>query len=144
MNKFHCEMFGHFVYDENLSYHDLLEMEGQFIGMVQGLLAGQDAEHIDFTPLGDELMVQCAFDAWSPELFHALCAGLCERISPHMQGRLLFVDKHLTALHVFHVNHEHWRETRMPIPSATEVLGKPRSPAPAENSVEMPHEAGVR
>lgn len=136
MNKFHCEMFGHFAYDEILSYHDLLEMEGRFIGIVQELLTQEGAEHVDFTPLGDELMVQCAFDTWSDELFQSLCSGLSQQMSPYIQGRLLFVDKHLTSLHVFHVNHERWSATHTTIPSTDSVLCKAHHPAQSDNSID--------
>ena len=122
MDKFRCEMFGHFVYDVHLTYHELLKLEVRFMGVVQSLLTSQDADHIDFTPMGDGLMVQCVFDEYAPERFRALCEGLHTHMPPTLDGRLLFVDKSLDALHIFYLSHEAWRERALRIPPAPEAL----------------------
>lgn len=103
MNRFQCEMFGHFSYDDSLSYHDLLDVESAFMGRMETLLAEWGAEHIDYTPMGEGLMVQCAFERYAPENFSSLGERLCENVPPAMEGRLLFVDKRLETLHVYHV-----------------------------------------
>lgn len=122
MDKFRCELFGHFVYDAHLSYHDLIKLEMRFIGVVQSLLTKQDADHIDFTPMGDALMVQCVFYEYAPERFRTLCEGLRVHMPPTLAGRLLFIDKGLDTLYIFHVSHDAWRERALRIPSVPDVL----------------------
>lgn len=122
MNKFQCELFGHFIYDESLTYQELLDMESRFIGSARALLEGRNAWHIDFTPMGDGLAVQCAFSVYEEDFFGDICADLHQNLPPGMEGRLLFIDKCLAALHVFHFNHEKWLGKPLGIPSVRQAL----------------------
>ena len=122
MNKFDCEMYGHFAYDDILSYDALLERESWMIGQIQMLLEENEAEHIDFTPQGDALMVQCAFGAYDPESFFPICKQLCHVFPPQMEGRLLFINKHLGSLRIFHFTHKDWKESIIEINTASEIL----------------------
>lgn len=128
MNKFHCEMFGHFIYDESLTYEELLDMEVQLIAAVQQTLEDRKAEHLDFTPLGDELMVQCVFDGYEADLFHEICAVLHPLLHPSVGVRLLFVDKHLDSMLIFHLNNMTFKETPLTLPTAEEALEPPTPP----------------
>lgn len=110
MDTSRCEMFAHFMYDTHLTYHDLLKLETRFMGTVQGLLRSQDADHINFTPMGDGLMVQCVFGDYAPERFRTLCQAISAYMPPTLSGRILFVDKTLDILHIFHLSHASWRE----------------------------------
>ena len=125
MSKFHCEMFGHFIYDEHLTYQELLDVEAQLIGNTQILLENLRAEHIHFSPLGDELMLQCAFDDYDGEHFQDICEALRPCLHPSVDARLLFVDKHLSGLRIYYINHRAWREEQIPLLSTQEALNKP-------------------
>ena len=122
MSKFRCEMFGHFVYDESLSYHELLDVEARLIGNIQLLLEDNSAEHIDFSPLGDELMVQCAFEAYEETLFRSLSDGLRPTLPEAVDAKLLFVDKHLASLYVFHINSQQDKGQHLNLPSVHETF----------------------
>lgn len=138
MNKFHCEMFGHFIYDESLTYEELLDMEMRLIGDVQLVLERSNAEHLDFTPLGDELMVQCAFDDYAPEVFQEICRTLSPFLHPSVEARLLFVDKHLGSLRVFHMNCRTWQEHAIELPFAHEALAEKKPKAAQEKGKRVP------
>lgn len=128
MNKFQSEMFGHFIYDESLTYEELLEMEVQLIADVQQVLEERNAEHLDFTPLGDELMVQCVFDIYEAAQYREICTELYPRLHPSVGARMLFVDKHLDTLLIFHLSSRGCRETPLTLPTAEEALEPPAPP----------------
>lgn len=125
MNKFHCEMFGHFIYDESLTYEELQDMEVRLIGDVQITLEQRSAEHLDFTPLGDELMVQCAFEDYDTELFREICEALYPALHPAVEARMLFVDKHMSSMLIFYLNHQECKENLLTLPKTHEALAAP-------------------
>ncbi|MBO5491309.1 MAG: hypothetical protein J5960_07820, partial [Desulfovibrio sp.] len=62
MDKNRSELFGHFSYADSLTYEALLAAEETLIGEMESLLQRAGAEHLDFTPLGDALMLECVFE----------------------------------------------------------------------------------
>lgn len=141
MSTFQCELFGHFTYDESLSYQDLLDMEARFVGTTQELLESHDATRIDFTPMGDSLMLQCALDAYDEDFFSFLCEGLRRNMPSAIEGRLLFVDKRLLALHLCHISRDAWKGNNIPVPACDKLcLGdesaRRRHPPLRSNSTE--------
>ncbi|MBD5641783.1 MAG: hypothetical protein HDQ91_05135, partial [Desulfovibrio sp.] len=61
MDKNQSEIFCEFTYPESMTYEDLIEYEKLLIDNLDALFRDSGAEHLDFTPLGDILMMQCAF-----------------------------------------------------------------------------------
>lgn len=122
MGNYSCEMFGHFEYGEELGYQELLDREAMLTRDTQQLLQSFKAAHIHYTPLGDELMVQCVFKNYDPELFSEVCDGLHPLLCQSVQGRILFVDKHLNALHLCSLTELGWHEAPLHIPSVKDAL----------------------
>lgn len=133
MDKYRCEMFGHFTYDERLTYQELLDREAELTQDMQLLLERSKAVHIDFTPLGDELMVQCAFGAYSVQTFHALCDDIQKFLCAAVEARLLFVDKHLAMLDMYWITDGGWQEAGVDIPKASQAISQP--PPVVENKI---------
>ncbi|MEG2173393.1 MAG: hypothetical protein RRY29_09055 [Desulfovibrionaceae bacterium] len=120
MGNYLCEMFGHFIYAARLSYQELLKREAMLTRDTEELLHGFQAEHLNYTPLGDELMLQCVFKKYNPELFEEICDGLHPLLCQAVQGRLLFVDKHLNSLLIYSLTEQGWHEAPLRIPSVEE------------------------
>ena len=72
MDKNRSEVYGTFTYAESLTYYDLLETENTLKENLDKLFLGAGAEHLDFTPLGDMLMFQCAFEEYDSDLYRKL------------------------------------------------------------------------
>lgn len=125
MDKYRCEMFGHFTYDERLTYQELLDRETKLTQDMQLLLDQSEAVHIDFTPLGDELMVQCAFAVYNVQTFHTLCDAAQTFLCDAVEARLLFVDKHLASVDVYWVTNQGWQEASLDIPKASTAVSQP-------------------
>lgn len=122
MGNYLCEMFGHFEYGEELGYQELLDREAMLTRDTQQLLQSFDAAHIHYTPLGDELMVQCVFKKYDPDLFSEICDGLHPLLCQAVQGRVLFVDKHLKSLHIYSLTEMGWHEAALHIPPVKDAL----------------------
>ena len=117
-----CELFGHFVYSQDLSYHDLLKREAGLLEALEGVLRGRDAAHIDFTPSGDVLRMQCMFPKPDEALFHAICEEIAPLLGEDIEGRLLFVDKNLSHAGFYCLAGSAWKETPLSFPKVfTEV-----------------------
>lgn len=118
MAKFDCELFGHFVYGPELSYNDLLAREAELVDALQGALDASGGEHIDFTPTGDALRVQCVFANHEETAFHAACAAVAPLLRGDVEGRMLFVDKGLDLLHLYLLADGVWQEAALRLPDA--------------------------
>jgi hypothetical protein len=113
-----CELFGHFAYSEDLSYHDLLEREAGLLEALEQTLRGHEAAHIDFTPAGDVLRMQCMFAKPDKALFHALCEEIAPLLAKDIEGRLLFVDKDLVRVNFYCLADSTWKEAVLSFPGA--------------------------
>lgn len=131
MAKFDCELFGHFVYGPELSYNDLLAREAELVDAIHGALDASGGEHIDFTPTGDALRVQCVFAHHEETVFHAACAAVAPLLRSDVEGRMLFVDKGLDLLHLYQLAGGRWRESGLRLPSAREGLARHTDVDPA-------------
>lgn len=120
MTNYTCELFGHFVYAEHLSYQELLDREAMLMRDTEEALRSCQAAHLHYTPLGDELMLQCVFKDYDVELFHEICEALSPLLCQAVQGRLLFVDKHLNTLDIYAVTEMGWHEAPVRIPKVEE------------------------
>lgn len=118
MAKFDCELFGHFFYGPELSYNDLLAREAELVDALHGALDASGGEHIDFTPTGDALRVQCVFAHHEETAFHAACAAVAPLLRDNVEGRMLFVDKGLDLLHLYLLADGVWQEAALRLPDA--------------------------
>lgn len=121
MGNYQCEMFGHFVYGEQLTYQELLNREAMLTRDTQEMLHDFQAAHIHYTPMGDELLLQCVFKRYDEELFQEICDSLHPLLCQAVQGRVLFVDKHLNSLHVYSLTEQGWHEASLHIPTVKDA-----------------------
>lgn len=132
MALYHCELFGHFIYSLELSYNELLEREAVLLEALDDVLRGMDAAHIEFTPMGDALRVQCQLGKPNEELFHSAAEAIAPLLGQDVEGRLLFVDKDMTALSLYYMAHDSWKEARIELPTAAESVKRAESdPTPS-------------
>ena len=118
MSAYQCELFGHFVYSEDLSYADLLEQETNLISAFDRLLRDMDAAHIDFTPTGDALRVQCMFAEADDALLRSVCDAVAPLIANDIKGKMLFVDKDLAHIALYCLEQSAWKESFVALPDA--------------------------
>lgn len=116
MDKNRSEIFGQFSYDESLTYEELLDVERALTADLEGVLQRAGAAHLDFTPLGDVLMCQCAFEAHQLHVYRAIVQETAALLPRGVTGRLLCVDKSLDALHVYWIQPGQWQEEERPVP----------------------------
>ncbi len=117
MDKTSSEIFGHFIYDESLSYDQLLSMEENFIDAIETLLERAEIANIDFTPMGDSLMLQCKCIGHKVYLFRKLACELVEMLPPKISGRLVCISHGLNACHIYWLQPKKWDEQTIAIPN---------------------------
>lgn len=118
MDKTSCEIFGHFIYDDSLTYDELLSLEEQFMGEIEDLLERAEAVNIDFTPLGDSLMVQCSFNGHKVYIFRKIACDLAESLPGTISGKLVCITHSLDACHIYWLHSKKWEEQTLSIPVA--------------------------
>ena len=124
MPKFRCELFGHFVFAEELSYADLLEKEARLKETLSELFVQAGFAHMHFTPIGDFLLVQGAAAEHDQDLFHEVCEAVSQLLDAGVQARLLFVDRFLDSVYFYVLNNENWWESFLEWPLPKDVLSK--------------------
>ncbi len=118
MASFATELFAHFVYSPELSYHDLLAREGSLKTFVTQVLDECGGEFAHFEALSDTLRAQCVFTQHDEELFHEICEKLAPAMDADVEGRLLFVSKELDFLHIYALSNGSWEESCINLPMA--------------------------
>ncbi|MBQ7456759.1 MAG: hypothetical protein IJS54_04060 [Desulfovibrio sp.] len=116
MDKTSSEIFGHFIYDESLTYDQLLSVEDAFIEAVDAILERADAENIDFTPMGDSLMLQCNCIGHKLYIFRKIACDLAEMLPQTISGRLVCLSHSLTICHIYWLHPKKWEEQSFLIP----------------------------
>jgi hypothetical protein len=124
MSKFRCELFGHFSFAEELSYAELLEKEMKLEEELAGLFAQAGFVHMNFTPIGDFLLVQGVAAEHDQDLFQEVCDAVSQLLDEGVEARLLFVDRFLDSVYFYVLNNEAWRETFLQWPLPKDVLCK--------------------
>ena len=124
MSKFRCELFGHFIFAEELSYAELLEKETMLKEELSGLLAQEGFVHIHFIPTGDFLLVQGVAAEHDQHLFRKVCDAVSRLLGEGVEARLLFVDRFLDSVYFYVLNNETWRETFLEWPLPKDALRK--------------------
>ena len=116
MDKNRSELFGQFCYDDSLTYEELLDLEKSLVADVQTLLLHAGGTHLDFTPLGDALMCQCAFEAHKVGIYHGIAQEMAQTLPRGVSARLLCLDKNLAVQHLFWVSRGQWQVEEQPLP----------------------------
>ena len=116
MEQTSSEIFCQFIYDESFTYDELLQIEENLISSIEDLLHRSGAEHIDFTPLGDTLMLQCAYSEHKIYIFRKLACKLAELLPPKISGRVVCLSHALDACQVYWLKHNEWQEQNIPLP----------------------------
>jgi hypothetical protein len=130
MPKFRCELFGHIIFTEELSYAELLEKETRIKENLTELFSRTGFAHVHFTPTGDFLLVQGAAVEHDQEVFQEVCAELSQLLDEDVAARLLFVDRFLHSVFFYLLNNETWQESFFEWPLPDNMLS--RRPAPSD------------
>ncbi len=116
MDQTSSEIFGHFLYDESLTYDELLHTEETLTSAIEDLLKRAGAEHVDFTPMGDSLMLQCCCQGHKVYIFRKLACELSEILPPNITGRICCLSHALETCHIYWLRKNAWQEISHPIP----------------------------
>lgn len=112
-----AELFVQCVYSPDLSYDDLLALEGSLKLDLTEIMETRGGEFIHFEEMGDTMRAQCVFPEYRESLFHGICDSLAPFMDGRVEARLLFVDKDLDAVHFYAVSGNEWRESCVGLPA---------------------------
>ena len=116
MDKYRSEIFGEFTYSQRLTYEELISCETELMDNLTNIFHDGGADHLDFTPLGDLLMSQCAFEVQNLEIFRDMAQEIAFILPQHIKGRLFCLQKNLKSFHIFWLKRGQWQEQEYPIP----------------------------
>lgn len=116
MNKYKAEIFSEFTYAESMTYEDLLYYENVLMENLEGIFRDGGAEHIDFTPLGDMLMCQCALEVPNREILRDMAQEIAFILPVNIRGRMLCLHKNLEFYDMFWLARGLWQEKEYKIP----------------------------
>lgn len=122
MAIFRCSMFGHIVYDDKLTYQELLDTEARVTALMHTVLEECGAQHIDFTPQADALLVECLFPDVDRDVNHDLCDAVIRHLGPGVLARFLFVDRRMDSAVFYFLGRGKWQEQALSIPAPREAL----------------------
>ncbi len=118
MNNDHTEIFGAFEYDESMTYEELLSVEDRFIDELERLLQDAGTEHLEFSPLGDALMFQCAYAGYKLYIFRKLAQEVAAVLPGGISGRIVCLAHNLVDQRIFWLKRGEWCEESRSIPRA--------------------------
>ena len=118
MAQYATELFAHFVYSPEMSYHELLDKEEELKIFFSRLVEDHSGDFLHFEADGDALCAQCVFTEYTEDRFHDFCDGLAPAMDGTVEARLLFVSKNLDFLHIFAVEKGTWTESVIHLPPA--------------------------
>gem|GEM_PF-894954 len=143
MDKNRSELFGHFSYADSLTYEALLAAEETLIGEMESLLQRAGAEHLDFTPLGDALMLECVFEEHRLYVYRKIALEIAAMLPEGVSGRLLCLHKDFSSLHVFWLRPGEWTEEERPVPEMPpEGLAVHRAAKPGAGTADSGEQSG--
>ncbi|MCR5563140.1 MAG: hypothetical protein K6F46_07200 [Desulfovibrio sp.] len=116
MKNDRTEIFGAFEYDESMTYEELLSVEDRFIEDLGRLLQDACTEHVEFSPLGDALMFQCAFAGHKLYIFRKLAQEVAAVLPSGISGRIVCLAHNLVDQRIFWLTRGEWREESRAIP----------------------------
>ena len=116
MDKNRSELFGQFSYDDSLTYEDLLVLEKSLMAEIREILLQAGGVHLDFTPMGDALMCQCAFESHQLTIYREIAEETARHLPDGVKGRLLCLDKDLAVQHFYWLTRGQWQEEERALP----------------------------
>lgn len=127
MDKYRSELFGEFHYAEKMTYEELLECEDMLFQELEIILHDGGAQHLDFTPHGDILMLQCAFEFQNPEILRDIAQQIAELLPSGIKARLMSLQKNLATYTLYWISKGEWREKTYEVPiKAPDDAKKPK------------------
>lgn len=117
MDKYNTEIFGEFTYPESMTYESLLESENMLLENIDSIMLDGGAEHLDFNPLGDKLMFQCAFVTQNLEILRDIANEIAALLPKGVKGKLLCLEKDLSSYHLFWIQRGQWQEYEYKLPN---------------------------
>jgi hypothetical protein len=132
-------MLGHILYDDRLTYQELLEAEARVVAVMQAALEERGGRHVSFVRQADSLLMECLFPQADRELNHALCDEVISRLGPSVLARFMFVDRQMESVVFYFLGRGKWHEQALSIPDPFRALSgwvvrqerKPRAEPPA-------------
>lgn len=116
MDKNQIEIFGELTYSEHLTYEELLDRERVLLEQLDGIFLDAGAAHLDFTPHGDLLMLQCAFEYRNLEIMRDIAQEVAAVLPDGIRGRIFCLEKNLAYGHMFWVAPLQWQEREFELP----------------------------
>lgn len=146
MAIFRCSMFGHILYDDKLTYQELLATEAHVTAVMLRALEECGAQHIDFTPQADSLLMECVFPDLDRDNNRALCDMVIRQLGPGVLARFLFVDRQMDSTVFYFLGRGKWQEQALSVPGPREALSgwvvrqerKPAQPRRVANTAPVP------
>jgi hypothetical protein len=130
MPKFRTELFGQLIYDPEISYEDLLPLEEELINLVTARLEEFRGRFITFESEGDRAYFQCLFQDFGAAMFANISKSLKNLtvgkgglgglgdLGGRIEGKLLFVDKELSAVYFYTLNKGKLAGRKVELPAA--------------------------
>lgn len=118
MDKHNTEIFGEFTYAERLTYETLLAYESLLLENLDNIFLEAGAEHLDFTPQGDILRFQCAFESRNLEILRDIAQEITAILPPGVRGKLLCLEKDLSLYNLFWLQRGQWQEKEYILPTS--------------------------
>ena len=122
MAQFHHIMFGQVLYEDGLSYQEILDAEERIRTLLQEVLSLCGATHVDFDSQADATLVECVFPQTDREFARDFCETIARRLGPGILARFLFLDRELTSLLGYFLGRGKWQEQVFTIPTPKEAL----------------------
>ncbi|MDL2279286.1 hypothetical protein LJC15_01300 [Desulfovibrio sp. OttesenSCG-928-G11] len=110
MAQFATELFVQCVYGAEISYEELLTLEGEIKVALTDVMEKNGGEYIHFEEMGDTMRMQCVFPEFDENLFHAVCEGAANLMDGRVEARMLFVDKDLDGALFYTLSDGDWQE----------------------------------
>lgn len=117
MDKYQCELFGDFRYADKMTYEELIDCESMLTTELELIFQDGGAAHLDFTPLGDNLMIQCAFEYQNPEILRDIAQEIADLLPSGVRGRLLALKPSLDSYTMYWIAKGEWQEKVCPLPT---------------------------
>lgn len=122
MSIFSCTMHGHIMYDDNITYQELMETEERVKVNMRAALEECGGQHFDFTPQADSLLVECVFPEVDREKNRAICDSVIRLFGSTVLARFMFVDKQMDGVVFYFLGRGKWHEQALSIPGPKEAL----------------------
>jgi len=122
MATFNCVMFGQILYDDNLTYQELLATEQNVKLVVQDTLQKFGAQHFDFTPQADSLLLECLLPVMERQVSRSICDAINRQLGPQVLARFEFVDRQMNNTVFYFLGRGKWQEQVLNIPGPKQAL----------------------